>query len=159
MANARHQISITKRVCPKFCGFPPNHHQGQEVTAGVERQRGKALPSPRGFRSISLAHNPAGRSRTPRRPPRTAAGRLQVTPRQPGACVPGRGRLGAHLAVPEPLGSLRSLTRPAGKAREALPLPPPRPERPAAAPADRLPGKHGAELTCLSADLCTVHKG
>lgn len=27
MANARHQISITKRVCPKFCGFPPNQQQ------------------------------------------------------------------------------------------------------------------------------------
>lgn len=41
--------------------------------------------------------------------------------------------------------------------REAQPLPPrsPRPEQPAAAPADGLPGKHGAELTCWrpAADL------
>lgn len=29
MANARRQISITKRVCPKFCGFRPKPQQGQ----------------------------------------------------------------------------------------------------------------------------------
>lgn len=49
--------------------------------------------------------------------------------------------------------SLRSLARPAGKAREAQALPSqsPRPGRPAAAPVDGLPEKHRAELTCLAA--------
>lgn len=92
MANTRHQISITKRVCPNFCGFPPNQqHSSSEMMAGVEGRRGKALPSHTVFEAPTgpkpdgqsqilrrQSRTPGGRSRTLSGRPQTPAGRFRT---------------------------------------------------------------------------------
>jgi hypothetical protein len=79
MANARHQISITKRVCPKFCGFPLIQQQpGSEMKAGVEGRQGKALL--RQLPSYAGSGAPAGpKPRQPNPKPYVDSPELQET--------------------------------------------------------------------------------
>ncbi|XP_049980428.1 proline-rich protein 2-like [Alexandromys fortis] len=136
---------------------------GSRTPAGRSRTRGEEPRTPAG-RSRTRGEEPrtpAGRSRTRSDGPRTPAGRSRTLGDRPRTPAGQSGTLGDRPRTPAgrsrtPAGRSRTRARPAGKAphpcggKHSRSLLASRPGRsdPLPPPADGLPGKHRAELTC-----------